>query len=118
MMFADEVRELFLSYPHCTEGTPFGPEVLVYKVANKMFALLSPEDMPPSMNLKCDPEKALELRDRYEAVLPGFHMNKKHWNTVRIDQSVPSAVLREMIDDSFRLVVAGMPKKERDKFMV
>ena len=96
------------------ETTPFGPDVLVYKVAGKMFALAVPEDVPARMNLKCDPEKAMELRDRYEGITPGYHMNKRHWNTVLLDGSVPGDLVREMIEESYALVVRGLTRKQRE----
>jgi len=110
-----EFREYCLSKPGATEGTPFGPDVLVFKVAGKIFALAALDEVPPTVNLKCDPELALDLRDRYEQVRPGYHMNKKHWNTVVIDGSIPQKLLREMIDDSYELIVQSLPKKEREK---
>ncbi len=112
-MTLEAVRDHCLSFPQTEETLPFGPEVIVYKVAGKMFALLSPEDAPPRVNLKCDPERALELRDRYEAILPGYHMNKRHWNTVLLDGTLPAGLVREMIDHSFDLVVSGLPLKKR-----
>ncbi len=114
-MNLEVVRDHCLSFAGAEETVPFGPEVLVYKVAGKMFALLIPEDAPPRLNLKCDPERALDLRDRHEAVLPGYHMNKRHWNTVLLDGSLPAALVREMIDHSHALVVAGLPRKARQK---
>lgn len=112
-MTLDAIRSLFLSMPHAEETQPFGPDVLVYKVAGKMFALTVPEDYPPRINLKCDPERALELRDEYAAVLPGYHMNKRHWNTVVLDGSLPSSLVRELVQHSYDLVVAGLPAKTR-----
>lgn len=93
-----------LSKPGAEETTPFGPDYLVYKVGGKIFALTSPDEFPPRVNLKCDPERALELRDRYESILPGYHMNKRHWNTVVLDGSVPSELVRELVDHSYQLV--------------
>ncbi len=106
--------EICLGMTGAEETMPFGPEVLVYKVAGKMFALAVPDDVPARMNLKCDPEKALELRDRYEGITPGYHMNKRHWNTVLLDGSVPGALVREMIGDSYALVVKGLTRKQRE----
>jgi predicted DNA-binding protein (MmcQ/YjbR family) len=96
-----------------TEGTPFGADVVVFKVGGKIFALASLDDIPPRVNLKCDPERALDLRDRYEEVQPGYHMNKKHWNTVELTGTIPDAELRGMIDHSYELVVAPLPKKRK-----
>jgi predicted DNA-binding protein (MmcQ/YjbR family) len=103
-------REYCLAKPHATEGTPFGETVLVFKVAGKMFALASLDEVPTRANLKCDPDLALDLRDRYEQVTPGYHMNKKHWNTVEIETGMPDAELRKMIDHSYDLVVKARPK--------
>jgi predicted DNA-binding protein (MmcQ/YjbR family) len=103
-------REYCLSKPQTTEGTPFGPDVLVFKVGGKMFALASLDEVPATANLKCDPDLALELRDRYEQVRPGYHMNKRHWNTVEIEGGIPDAELRKMIDHSYDLVAKALPK--------
>ena len=103
-------REYCLSKPRTTEGTPFGHDVVVFKVGSKMFALASLDNVPTTANLKCDPDLALELRDRYEQVRPGYHMNKKHWNTVEIEGGIPDAELRKMIDHSYDLVAKALPK--------
>jgi len=110
-----QFREYCLSKPRATEGTPFGPDVLVFKVRGKMFALAALEEVPTTVNLKCDPDLALELRDRYEQIQPGYHMNKKHWNTVEIDSGIPDAEVREMIDHSYELVTQSLSKAERKK---
>ena len=106
-----EFREYCLTKADATEGTPFGEDTLVFKVGGKMFALASLDDVPPRVNLKCDPERALDLRDRYEEVQPGYHMNKKHWNTVELSDGIPEAELRRMIDHSYDLIVARLPKR-------
>ena len=108
-----EFREYCLSKPSTTEGTPFGPDVLVFKVGGKMFALATLEDVPTTVNLKCDPDLALDLRDRYEQVRPGYHMNKKHWNTVEIEGGIPAVELRRMIDHSYDLIIKNLPKAVR-----
>ena len=105
-----EFREYCLSKPYAIETTPFGPDVLVFKVGGKMFALAALDEVPPRVNLKCDPDLALDLRDRYEQVTPGYHMNKRHWNTVEIESGIPDAELRKMIDPSYNLVIKGLPK--------
>lgn len=110
-----QFREYCLSKPRATEGTPFGPDVLVFKVGGKMFALAALDEVPTAANLKCDPDLALELRDRYEQVQPGYHMNKKHWNTVEIDSGIPDPELRKMIDHSYELVTKSLPKSQRRK---
>ena len=113
-MDLEQFREYCLGKPHVTEGTPFGETVLVFKVGGKMFALASLDDLPAKVNLKCDPDRALELRDRYEEVQPGYHMSKKHWNTVQLEGTIPNAEIRQMIDHSYDLVVAGLPKAKRE----
>jgi predicted DNA-binding protein (MmcQ/YjbR family) len=105
-----QFREYCLSKSCAMEGMPFGPTVLVFKVSGKMFALAALDDVPTTVNLKCDPDWALELRDRYEQVTPGYHMNKKHWNTVEIEGGIPDLELRKMIDHSYDLVAKGLPK--------
>ena len=111
-MDAVEFREYCLRKPSTAEGTPFGETVLVFKVLGKMFALMSLDEVPAIANLKCDPDLALQLRDRYEEVRPGYHMNKKHWNTVEIE-GVPDAELRKMIDHSYDLVFQSLPRGNR-----
>ncbi|HEY2569058.1 MAG TPA: MmcQ/YjbR family DNA-binding protein [Candidatus Udaeobacter sp.] len=105
-----QFREYCLSKPSATEGTPFGPDVLVFKVSDKMFALAALDEVPTIANLKCDPDLALDLRDRYEQVTPGYHMNKKHWNSVEIESGIPDAELRKMIDHSYDLVAKILVK--------
>ena len=97
-------REYCLGKPNATEGTPFGPDTLVFKVGGKIFAITSLDEVPARANLKCDPDLALELRDRYEQVRPGYHMNKKHWNTVELEAGLPDAEIQKMIDHSYELV--------------
>src|SRR5438445_3066090 len=99
-MDVESFREYCLAKPGTSESTPFGEDVLVFKVAGKMFALAALDEVPATVNLKCDPDLALELRDQYEQVRPGYHMNKKHWNTVEIESGIPEAELRRMIDHS------------------
>src|SRR5713101_3749214 len=114
-MNLESFRDYCLEKPGATEGTPFGEDVLVFKVGGKMFALAALDEVPARVNLKCDPDLALELRDRYEQVRPGYHMNKKHWNTVEIDSGITDAELRQMIDHSYKLVVKSLPKSARAK---
>ena len=116
-MNVESFREYCLSKPVATEDTPFGPEDIVFKVAGKMFAIAALMEVPPRVNLKCDPDLALELRDRYEQVQPGYHMNKKHWNTVVLDGVIPGKEIEKMIDDSYDLVVQSLPKGKRDKLL-
>ena len=105
-----EFREYCLTKPGASEEIPFGPDVLVFKVGAKMFALAALDEVPPTVNLKCDPDLALDLRDRYEQVTPGYHMNKKHWNTVEIESGIPNIELRRMIDHSYDLVIEKLPR--------
>jgi predicted DNA-binding protein (MmcQ/YjbR family) len=111
-MNLEDFREYCLTKPGAVEDTPFGEGTLVFKVGGKIFALASLDDVPPRVNLKCDPERALDLRDRYEEVQPGYHMNKKHWNTVVLSGRIPAAEIRQMIDHSYELV-ARRPRKKR-----
>ena len=114
-MDAVDFREYCLAKPKVTEGTPFGETVLVFKVSGKMFALMSLDEVPTTANLKCDPDLALELRDRYEQVRADYHMNKKHWNTVVIEGGIPDPEIRKMIDHSYDLVVQSLPGKRLPK---
>ena len=109
-----DVIEQCLSLPGAEETQPFGPEALVYKVGGKMFAVTSPDEFPARINLKCDPERAIELRDEHPGIKPGWHMNKKHWNTVMLDGTVPPALVRELVKHSYQLVVNALPKKVRE----
>ena len=103
-------REYCLNKLGAIEETPFGPDTLVFKVAGKIFAISPLDETPARANLKCDPDLALELRDRYEQVRPGYHMNKKHWNTIDLEGEIPDAEIRTMIDHSYELVAK---KKKR-----
>jgi len=97
-----------------TEEFPFDKQILTFKVGGKIFALCDVDDFR-TINLKCDPEKALELRETYPGIIPGYHMSKKHWNTVDIDGSIPNVLVIELIDHSYDLVRSRLPKKEREK---
>ena len=114
-MNIESFREYCLKKPGTTEETPFGPEDIVFKVGGKMFAIAALMEVPARVNLKCDPDLALELRDRYEQVTPGYHMNKKHWNTVELSGGIPESEMRKMIDHSYDLVVQSLPKAKRAK---
>ena len=109
-----DVRELCLSLPQSEETTPFDETTLVYKVAGKMFLLADMTD-GRAVNVKCDPDHAIALRERYTEVTPGWHMNKRHWNTVRTDGDLPAGLIREWIRDSYLLVVKSLPKTIRDE---
>jgi len=105
-MNIETLRDYCLSKPGAEETLPFGPDTLVYKVSGKVFLLVGLDSEDLRFNVKCDPDKAIELRDEYSCVLPGFHMNKKHWNTVVVDGSVSNALLKEWIDHSYTLVAS------------
>ncbi|MFV0607107.1 MAG: MmcQ/YjbR family DNA-binding protein [Niabella sp.] len=103
-MNIEALREYCLSKPEVEESFPFGDDTLVFKIKGKIFLLVSLTTRPLQFNVKCMPDTALELRDAYTAVLPGYHMNKKHWNTIVVDGSIPFKQLTGWIDDSYRLV--------------
>lgn len=113
-MDIESLRKYALGKPSVTEGFPFGENVLVFKAFGKMFLLMSLDEQPLRFNVKCDPEKAMEWRERYpESVLPGHHMNKTHWNTVLVNGSLSVAQLKEMVDDSYRLITAKPTRNKR-----
>src|SRR5437773_2012991 len=116
-MNLEEFRDYCLSKIAASESMPFGEGILVFKVAGKLFALAALDEIPVTVNLKCDPDLALELRDHYEQVRPGYHMNKKHWNTVEIDSGISETELCKMIDHSYDLVVKSLPKAARAKLL-
>ena len=113
-MNIEELREYCLSKKGVTEGFPFGESTLVFKVMGKIFCL-SGLGNQFSVNLKNVPEKNLEIREFYPAIKPGYHMNKQHWNTVEIDGSIPDKMIKELIDESYQLIVAKLPKKIQDE---
>jgi predicted DNA-binding protein (MmcQ/YjbR family) len=112
-MDIESIREYCLAKKAVEEGFPFGETTLVFKVKGKIFLLVGLDNPVLQFNVKCDPEQAIEWREKYPAVQPGYHMNKKLWNTVMVDGSIPARLLRQMIDDSYRLVVGSLPKKDR-----
>jgi predicted DNA-binding protein (MmcQ/YjbR family) len=107
------LRRACLARPGATEEFPFGPQTSVFKVAGKMFALSALRSRPLQVSLKCEPELAEALRDSYPEIRPGYHLNKRHWNTVTLDGSLPDEMVRGMIEDSYDLVVAGLPRAVR-----
>jgi predicted DNA-binding protein (MmcQ/YjbR family) len=107
------IREYCISKYQAEESFPFDASILAFKIGGKIFALFGIDDFK-SINLKCDPEKSIELRERYEGINPGFHMNKKHWNTVNVFQDVDNQLVLELIDHSYDLVLKSLPKKIRD----
>ena len=114
-MTLEELRAICLAKPGTHEDFPFGPDTLVFKVMGKLFALCGVSNDPLAVNLKCEPELAELLRGKYDAVTPGYHMNKRHWNTVALDGSVPKEEVLELIDLSYSLVVKGLKKSERER---
>jgi len=113
-MNIEMIREYCLKLPFTKESFPFDEETLVFKVSGKIFALLNLIS-PQILNVKCDPESAVELREKYEFIRPGYHMNKKHWNTIDLENNIREEFLYEWINDSYELVVSGMSKKEQIK---
>ncbi|MFH0892980.1 MAG: MmcQ/YjbR family DNA-binding protein [Bacteroidota bacterium] len=111
-MNIEEIREYCLAKPYVSEGLPFGDDTLVFKVHGKMFALAN-LDSDLSINLKCEPEKAISLREQFPAITPGYHMNKIHWNTLMMDGSLDKNLICELIDHSYELVWNSLPKKLR-----
>ncbi len=116
-MNIEEIRAYCLSKKGVEEGFPFEDETLVFKVGGKMFLLCGLENYPIRFNAKCEPQKAIELREKYSCVLPGYHMNKAHWNTVICDGSVKKALLYEWIDESYELILGGLPKKIQEQIL-
>lgn len=116
-MNIETLREYCVSKPGVTESFPFGEDTLVFKVGDKIF-LLTSLAKPESFNAKCDPEKAVALREQYAQIVPGYHMNKKHWNTVYYNQSLSESLLQELIDDSYQLVFSTLPKAIQSRINV
>ncbi|MFH1843537.1 MAG: MmcQ/YjbR family DNA-binding protein [bacterium] len=110
----EPLRDALLARKGTVEEFPFGPEAMVFKVAGKMFALIAWEEDPLRISLKCDPERALELREAHDAIIPGYHFNKRHWNTIMLDRSLADELVHELIDHSYDLVVAGLSRAQRD----
>ena len=113
-MDRDALLEYCGSRPGSVEDYPFGDDVAVFKVGGRVFAICALTGQPGSVSLKCDPTLAEALRDRYLAVTPGYHLNKRHWNTVELDGSVPADELAELVDHSWELVVGRLPRRDRD----
>jgi predicted DNA-binding protein (MmcQ/YjbR family) len=115
VMDLETIRKYCLDKKNTNESFPFGESTLVFKVSGKMFLLMSLDSLPLQFNVKCDPEIAEELRETYSSVIPAFHMNKKHWNTIILDGQISAKKIREMIDASYLLVIKSLPLKERKK---
>lgn len=114
-MTPDELRAVCLDLNGAYEDFPFSPEVSVFKVRGKIFALSALDGRPLQVSLKCEPELAVQLREAHEAIVPGYHLNKRHWNTVTLDAGVPDGLVVQLIEDSYDLVVARLPRAERLK---
>jgi predicted DNA-binding protein (MmcQ/YjbR family) len=114
-MDLETVRNYCLEKKNARESFPFGDTTLVFKVGSKMFLLISLDEFPLQFNVKCDPDLAVELRETYSSVIPAFHMNKTHWNTIIVNGQLGAKQIREMIDNSYALVVRSLPMKERKK---
>lgn len=112
-MYLDEIRTYCLSKPGTTESFPFDEVSPVYKVIDKIFCIASLEP-PHSVNLKCDPERAVDLRERYQAITPGWHMNKTHWNTVYLQKGLPDMLIKELIDHSYDLIATKLKKSDKE----
>ena len=113
-MNLEELRDYCLSLPHVSEDMPFGEDILVFRICNCIFVLTSLESVPLRVSLKCDPERAIELREEFpNKIVAGYHLNKKHWNTVLLE-GLPPALIKEMIQHSYDQVLAKVPKKERE----
>jgi predicted DNA-binding protein (MmcQ/YjbR family) len=111
------LRQYLLAKKGTTEERPFGPEALVFKVVGKMYGLVAWQATPLQISLKCDPELALTLRERYSAIIPGYHLNKAHWNTITLDGSVPEAEIFSLIDHSYDLVIKKLKRADRQKLL-
>ncbi len=116
-MDIESLRTYCLSKKAVTEDFPFGETTLVFRVYGKIFLLAALDANPLQFNAKSNPDKAVELREQYNAIQPGYHMNKKHWNTVIIDGSISTNLLKEMVDDSYNLIVQSLPQKQRDEML-
>ena len=112
---ATELRAWCLQLTGASEEFPFGPELSVFKVAGKMFAVSALDDTRLGVSLKCEPELAVALRNSYPAIRPGYHLNKRHWNTITVDGTLPDQLVRDLIEDSYDLVVSARPKRVRDQ---
>ncbi len=116
-MDAESIREYCLKKKEVTEGFPFGESTLVFKVKGKIFLLLSLNEELLKFNVKCDPDRAVELREQFEYIQPGYHMNKKLWNTITVTSAISYQLIREMIDDSYSLIVRSLSKKEQQELL-
>lgn len=116
-MDIEELREHCIKKKAVEEGFPFGKDTLVFKVGGKIFLLVSFDSNPLQFNAKCNPDRAIELREKYFSILPGYHMNKTHWNTIVCDGSVSKKLIFELVDHSYDLIVTSLPKKIREQIL-
>jgi predicted DNA-binding protein (MmcQ/YjbR family) len=114
-MDATDLRQWCLQHAGAIEDFPFGPEHSVFKVAGKIFALSALEHEPLRVSVKCEPELAVELRNTYREIRPGYHLNKRHWNTVALDGGLPDQLVRDLVEDSYDLVVSALSKRVREQ---
>jgi predicted DNA-binding protein (MmcQ/YjbR family) len=112
---ANELRQWCLRHPGAIEDFPFGPEHSVFKVAGKMFALSALDRAPLEVSVKCEPDLAVELRSSYDGIRPGWHLNKRHWNTITLDGGLPDQLVRDLVEDSYDLIVSALPKRVRQQ---
>ena len=111
----DILRDYMLGMPHTMDDFPFGPDAMVFRVAGKIFGIMPWEENPISISLKCDPERAVQLREQHPGITGAYHLNKTHWNGVRMDDSVSLELVKELMDHSYELIVASLPKKVREE---
>jgi len=116
-MQLEQLKKLLLEKNSSYVHFPFGEIYMVFKILDKVFAIIAIEENPLRINLKCEPNDAIAYRDIYDSVIPGYHMNKKHWNTIILDGSVPLEVLKDMIDQSYDLVFAKLTKKQKQELL-
>ncbi len=117
-MNIEQLRHHCLSLPHVTEGMPFGESYIVYKVVDRIFAILMPDGGAPRLSLKCDPDWAEELRASYTAIIPGYHLNKKHWNTLLLEEHLPPTLLTKLIRHSWNEAAAKLTKTVRTQLSI
>ena len=114
-MNVEDLREYCLAMPGVTEGLPFNDTALVFKVYGKIFALLDLSEVARGISLKCDPDRAVQLRGTYSEIQGGYHLNKEHWNTIKLGGKVPDDLMKEMVVDSYNLIYSSLPKKKREE---
>ena len=114
-MNLEQIETIFMGKQGATKDFPFGEETIVFRVMDKMFGLISLKTTPLNINLKCDPNDAIAYRDIYECVNPGYHMNKKHWNTITLDGTIKEEILKDMVNESYDLIVSKLTKKQKEE---